>query len=546
MLLKSVRELLTPVSHMASFWTTGAVTALIGAALAVSLIWLGVQLETDASADKVLKETSELLTDVGNVLRDAATQTNPAEVCEADNLKRLRRLVFDSAVVRDIGVLPDTVTLQCTTTLGMLRGTRISIPYDLETPAGWRIWLSSPVRVARDRKGIIIQIGIYNAVVDMQWLGDLYHDENRSAALIFRPKDSRHILVRGTLQPDVEHALTTTHAGGGETRFLAPSLATVVQRCRDDIPICGIAAADLPAALRAGVPFILLSAITGLVAGSVLFGLGARQMRNVLGGSMRLRRALRRNELSLAYQPQVDLHTRRILGCEALLRGPGGGSAEIPLGWARDADDMEQIACFAIRRCMQDIGDWLRDNPGTQVSLNFEASDFRGNQVADLLNREVAQAGINPHQIVLEIVERDEWDNPLVVGRIHELRRQGFRLALDDFGTGYSNVSKLDSSAVDIIKVDRSFVDSVGKNPVVSSMLDALLFLTREIGKDLLIEGIETEEQAAYCRARCQSAKAQGWLFGRPVSPAAFLDLVGAPRPKGAVRGPASVSTAGT
>jgi len=130
----------------------------------------------------------------------------------------------------------------------------------------------------------------------------------------------------------------------------------------------------------------------------------------------------------------------------------------------------------------------------------------------------VRQAGIQPGQIALELTERSTADMSVLREAILRLHHEGYQVHIDDFGTGFSSLAYLHELAVDAIKIDRAFTRTIGTQAVTASILPQILSLAESLGAEVIVEGVETGEQANYLIATGISMKAQGWYFGKPVA----------------------------
>ncbi len=138
--------------------------------------------------------------------------------------------------------------------------------------------------------------------------------------------------------------------------------------------------------------------------------------------------------------------------------------------------------------------------------------------------------GLRPQSLVLEITEgllADDHEN--IVRRLHAFKRLGIRIAVDDFGTGYSAFSHLQHFPLDILKIDKSFIDELHTNPQTASLVQGIINLGETLELDVIAEGIEKPQQADELRAM-RSPLGQGFLFSRPVSPEKLFDLLSEPR----------------
>jgi diguanylate cyclase (GGDEF)-like protein len=231
-----------------------------------------------------------------------------------------------------------------------------------------------------------------------------------------------------------------------------------------------------------------------------------------------LRAALTSGEgLSVHYQPLVDSSGRKVTGLEALVRWdhPERGAVP-PQLFVPVAEETGMIST---------LGDWViaeacavaREWPNLSIAINLSPIQFCDEGFADRLCRIVREAKVSPHQIELEVTEGVVLDqNETVRGALRRLRQEGFRIALDDFGTGYSSLSYLRDFEVDRIKIDKSFVQSLGHTVDAGAIVTAVVTLGHAMGLQVTAEGVETSDQEAFLRsAGCNVL--QGFLFSKAV-----------------------------
>ncbi|HVW31175.1 MAG TPA: EAL domain-containing protein, partial [Acidimicrobiia bacterium] len=234
-----------------------------------------------------------------------------------------------------------------------------------------------------------------------------------------------------------------------------------------------------------------------------------------------LHRALDRGELRLAYQPIVDLATSRVAGVEALLRWnhPGRGllapSAFVPL--AEEAGLIVPIGRWVIEEAARACARW-RDH-GLFVSVNLSARQLRQPGLLDLVSGAVGSCGLSRDALRLELTESVLMEDLELHGQtLRALRSTGVSLALDDFGTGYSSLTYLRRFPVSTVKIDRSFVAGLGRNPADSAIVDSVIGLAHALGLEVVGEGTETLDQVSHLRdLGCD--KAQGYYFAAPGRP---------------------------
>ncbi len=238
-----------------------------------------------------------------------------------------------------------------------------------------------------------------------------------------------------------------------------------------------------------------------------------------------LRSALTNDEFELHYQPVVDIETRQKVGMEALVRWrhPQRGMI-MPdrfISLAEETGLIKPMGEWVLRQACADAVAWPTD---TKVSVNlspiqFQATDFAGH-VAQIL----ADAGLPPERLELEITEsvllHRSGEN---IAILHKLRGLGVSVALDDFGTGYSSLSYLRTFPFDQIKIDKSFISEMSERDECAAIVCAVANLGRSLNIGTTAEGVETEEQVHLLRA-AGCTHVQGYLFGRP-GPVAALDF---------------------
>lgn len=232
-----------------------------------------------------------------------------------------------------------------------------------------------------------------------------------------------------------------------------------------------------------------------------------------------LRSAIAGDQLELHYQPIVNANTAAVVGYEALMRWQHPRLGFLPpsqfIPVAEDAGLMSELGDWAIFRACSDAA--LLPEP-LSVSVNVSPNQFRSASILERVRSALAQTGLAPQRLILEMTESVILSSEAIASTvIGELQGLGIRLALDDFGTGYSSLSHLQRFAFSKVKIDRSFVAGIGGAPANLAIIRAIVALCRDLGIEVVAEGIETEDQAALLRhEKCQLL--QGFLYGRPKS----------------------------
>jgi len=252
-----------------------------------------------------------------------------------------------------------------------------------------------------------------------------------------------------------------------------------------------------------------------------------------------LRSAVRDGDISVVYQPQVEMETRRILGFEALARwdrpGHGPVSPQLFIDVAEEsgliADLGEHVLFTAARQFSRWRSAGLIDHQ--RVSVNVSRRQLGQPDLAESMLEIIAATGLPGGGLTIEVTETAVIEaGELAAAQLAELVAAGVRVSLDDFGTGQSSLSALRDLPVHELKIDRAFVNDVVDSKADRAICSAVIALGRGLGLDLVAEGIETEEQAALLR-QLGCPVAQGWLFGKPVTAPevpALLDADGGSR----------------
>jgi diguanylate cyclase (GGDEF)-like protein len=251
-----------------------------------------------------------------------------------------------------------------------------------------------------------------------------------------------------------------------------------------------------------------------------------------------LPRAISASDLDLHYQPIVSSQGGRMVGVEALLRWNHATRGSIPpatfIPVAEQMGLMGTIGAFVLRRALHEAKRWPED---LYIAVNLSPLQVRDGTILELVRSALAESGVSPNRLILEITEGVLIDNPdEMVKRIKDLHELGVRVALDDFGSGYSNLGYLQRFPLDKIKIDQSFVAALGRSSNGGVIIQAMVALGRALGLSVLVEGVETEHQRVLLRlAGCDEM--QGFLFARP-APASAIDALlekarqdGMPRP---------------
>jgi EAL domain-containing protein (putative c-di-GMP-specific phosphodiesterase class I) len=241
-----------------------------------------------------------------------------------------------------------------------------------------------------------------------------------------------------------------------------------------------------------------------------------------------LRRAIDSEELRVLYQPQVRLSDGAIVSYEALVRWqhPERGLIDpadfIPI--AEESGLIVPLGDWVLRRVCEDKAGWSKP---LSVSINVSPRQLAADGFVDNVREVLEESGVEPASVCFEVTESALFGDPeTALVRLGELRSLGVRLAIDDFGIGFSSLWHLRQLPdVDLLKIDRAFINEIGRNRKDSAIVGAVIVLAGSLGMDIVAEGIETQEQATELRAMGADF-GQGYLFGRPRELTELVDAV--------------------
>jgi EAL domain-containing protein (putative c-di-GMP-specific phosphodiesterase class I) len=234
-----------------------------------------------------------------------------------------------------------------------------------------------------------------------------------------------------------------------------------------------------------------------------------------------LQRALSNGELTLQYQPIVDLATSRVVGAEALVRWWRGGQAVAPgefLGAAEESGLIVPLGEWVLREACAQGAAWQRATWDVGVSVNVSARQITAPGFTARVAAILAEADLPPGALTIEVNEQVlvEQDG-LIIDRLADLHRQGVRLAIDDFGTGYASLAHLRRLPLDVIKIDPSFVAGLGHDDTLTLLTRTVVQVGRDLGLRVIAEGIEEPRQLSALR-EMGCGYGQGFLVARPMA----------------------------
>jgi sensor c-di-GMP phosphodiesterase-like protein len=302
--------------------------------------------------------------------------------------------------------------------------------------------------------------------------------------------------------------------------------------CETNNHSCFIAYETYSEAFHAQHGLTIACAVAGGVLSAMLGFLAMLYYERNISLEQKLRRAIRIDDLGVVYQPIVEIGTSRIVGAEALVRwsdekgNPISPEDFIPV--AEEAGFIGDITSLVFRHALRDFKLFFTKHPHFRLSVNIAASDLVDPDFGAMLDATLSHHGVSAKNIALEVTERATVEKTLAEQGIQRLRRCGHRIYVDDFGTGYSSLSYLHELSLDAVKIDQSFTKSIGTDSVTKSILPFIVAAAQQLDLQVVVEGVETQEQAAYLSSFDYTICGQGWHYGRPCKAREFFELMDA------------------
>ncbi|WP_273773265.1 EAL domain-containing protein [Brucella intermedia] len=436
------------------------------------------------------------------------------EPCSPAHIAVMRDQTVNTMSVEEIGYF-ENGTLKCSSWGKADTEITQSVP-DFTTPDGLEIILRVKPRASLSREFSAIKLGNYNALILPASFLDIALDDEM--AVYLSKKDKQIIAKRD------DSNLFGADAAITDASQLAASSFLVGVADRE-----GLRAVVIVPRSKLGfliwdemLVFLPVGVLIAIALVSAVYWFSRRR----LSPQAELELAVRNREFIVHYQPIIELSTGVCVGAEALVRWkmPDGTFVRpdlfIPV--AEETGLIAPITDQVIDTVIRDLKGALNNDRTLHIAINVSASDIETGRIIDVLDRKLRNTGVRKEQIWLEATERGFMDIETAGGTLDRARQAGHSVAIDDFGTGYSNLQYLQGLPLDAIKIDKSFVQMIGRQTATSSVIELIIELTKKLDSVSVAEGVETEEQATFLTARGVTY-AQGWLFSKPLGGKEFI-----------------------
>ncbi|MBO9755242.1 EAL domain-containing protein [Xanthomonas phaseoli] len=449
----------------------------------------------------------------GALLSMAASRLPP---CSPAHLAQMRALVLTSHYIVELGRFQQG-RLSCTS-WGQLRNTVPQRTADFVVKRGIAVTTRLLPLANPQRPLMALQLGDYNVLINPDTLADINIPPGLQLAI--GTPDGQILSSTGTA---AEHLLIDPTAKREPGDLLLSQVLFGRDRRGDWAAVVTEPVAYLRGPLAAArlqlVPIGIAVAL--LLVGAVLW-----VSRRRLSPLARLEIAVQRGEFIVHYQPIVALDSGACVGAEALVRWqqPDGvlvpPDAFIPL--AEQSGLILPITDLVVAEVIRELGSTLAADPALHVAINVSADDIKSGRVQGVLAQALRGTGVDSGQLWVEATERSLMDIDAARTTITHLRGAGHTVSIDDFGTGYSSLQYLQGLPLDSLKIDKSFVDTIGTHSATSAVTAHIIEMAKTLRLRTIAEGIERQEQLDYLRAHGVDL-AQGWLFSRALPATGFI-----------------------
>ncbi len=468
---------------------------------------------------QLLQHDEEISAEVVSTLEQANASANPP--CSEADVAILRRLTFSARFLKDVGRVGGHSIL-CSATLGKLPAPELLSHPDFTFPTGSQLFRNYPIHPAlNDRAEVIAR---QNAVVVIS--PDTFAEFPQSPIQYFAGSfdQTRGIIHSRDLGP------FAVPAGMLSAAKVVRFQDTLYRgQCSRKFAVCVVTRISVAAMWQSNRRLLRVYVATGTIAGiacAAALLLGAPKGRSQ---TSQLKRAIMLGKLAVAYQPIVELGSHHIVGVEALARWTDEDGESIRpetiIALAEAEGFVSEITRFVVTRALAELGPIFEVDDNFRVNINLAPSDLADPRLLLLLDEKLHETSVSAAHITFELTERATSERDVAVAAIRRLRKRGHQVFIDDFGTGYSNLAYLNELNVNGIKINRSFIATIGTDSVTASIVPQILAVAKALGLSVVVQGIERAEQASYFAEENPEMLGQGWYFGLPISARTLIYL---------------------
>ena len=501
------------------------IAVVIGLAAVVAPLWIALHLARNQSladeesrvrsyAADVVRRSDETGAQLGNAERTLKSLHVPP--CSPSEIAAMRQVDVTSSYLQAVARISGN-RLLCTS-LGTTEPIDIGPP-DLFTDNGAEERLHVWIFNNQKQPLTVWSRGNFAYIVDAFLLEDVSTEGPDISVGIFVPSQRQPKILsteNGVIRPSWLRQIPK----GSSSNFVDNGYVVSVVRARS-IDIAAVAAAPIVYAQRRVLSYALIFIPAALICAIGLAWADARISRITMSMPRILQGAARRREFFLEYQPLVDLQTGRWIGAEALVRWRRRDGQIVPpdsfIPIAEESGVITLITARVAEIVSSDLPSLLEIDPDFFISLNFSALDLCSPSTVALVRMLLSTPNARPRNIAIEVTERAMMQGNKARDVLAAIRNLGVEVAIDDFGTGYSSLSSLDKLGVDVLKIDKTFVDSLATDGATSQVVPHIIGMAHSLKLRMVAEGVETEAQAEFLFRRGVHYS-QGWLFSKAIS----------------------------
>ncbi len=426
--------------------------------------------------------------------------------CSEDHLKAMRNMAFNQFYVNDIEYLENNI-VKCSAS-GLQDNSLSLFPIGYTLANGVMVLYNIPRVLTNGNNYIGLRQNNYNILINPSNLTDVAVDPYIKIALL--TKDGHLLSSLNSPDPNLiqlvqkdanientKDELITFSKMPNFDVIVSESLSYVMKKWRNSLLV-----------------FMPFGLIMALLASGIIIYFSKRRLS--LHGELKI--ALEKHEFVNYYQPIIDFNSKACIGAEALIRWrrPDGTMVrpDLFIPSAEESGLILPITDQVLQSIVNDLKAYFVADRNLHVSINVDVRDFVSGRIFSKLESCLEGTGIERQQIWLEITERGLMDIAACAQKITRAREAGYVIVIDDFGTGYSSLSYLQGLPLDVLKIDKSFINAVATDSVTSNVTHHIIEMSKSLNLKIIAEGIETKEQAHYLNEK-KVNYAQGWLYAK-------------------------------
>ncbi|OAJ63834.1 histidine kinase [Paraburkholderia ginsengiterrae] len=434
----------------------------------------------------------------------------PGKTCSPAYIEQLARVTFNYRYVQDAGAYGDGQYL-CSPLLGDVRARHLTMP-----PPSWRsndgylVWFRQKYPLSDAREDLRIGRNGNYVSIDPQSYVDLIDPARRPIAVINIETNTVLAVSPGADGDDMLRAWNQAgHVDNEQWHYAA---------ARSSTRPLGVVVKSARTSLFSNWTGLLAMWLSvGVLVGGLLGWVAFRRVTRQLSFPATLQWAIARKNIDVNFQPIVNLASGECVGVEALVRWQLNGrfiSPEIFVSVAEENGLIQPLTDLVLDKTIVELSTLLRSRPTFYVSINVSSEDLCTRRFVNILTTRLEGTGIRPAQIRIEATERSFMDADATRETIAAFRNAGHPVYIDDFGTGYSSLSYLQTFTIDVLKIDKSFIDTIGQDAASSIVAPHIIQMAHELGVQIVAEGVEHQVQIDYLVQRGVQF-GQGWFFAK-------------------------------